>query len=427
MNQVSRDDTEAVERLLASEGSAKLRGRGPFWVAAALVAMAVLGLAVVLLRADQQGVTRFKTAEAYRGDLTVKVTATGTLQPVNQVDVGTEISGTIESVEVDYNQRVRAGDVLARLNTDRLQALVVQARASLESANAKLREAGATVAETRVRAARCAKLAEQQLCSQEELDTAEAAYSRARAAEASARAQVSVAKATLSAQETDLAKAVIHAPISGIVLKREIEPGQTVAATLQTPVLFQLAENLTQMELHVAVDEADVGQVAEGQQASFTVDAYPNRAFAAVITQVRFAPETVEGVVTYGAVLSVDNADLALRPGMTATAEIISRQLSDVLLVPNAALRFAPPASETGARREKRSLFSRLFPRPPSPAKEKGTTGDERQRGVWTLREGVPVAIPVEIGPTDGLVTQVVSGKIAPGTPLLVDVVESGR
>jgi len=394
-----------------------------------LVALLVVGGAALalLLRADHNAVMRFETTEAYRGDLTVKITATGTLQPVNQVDVGTEISGTIESVEVDYNQRVSAGDVLARLNTDRLQALVVQARASLVSANAKLREAQATVSETRARTARCAKLAKQQLCSQEDLGTAEAAYARARAVEASARAQISVAQATLDAQQTDLGKAVIRAPIGGIVLKREIEPGQTVAATLQTPVLFQLAENLSQMELHVAVDEADVGQVAEGQHATFTVDAYPNRTFDAVITQVRFAPETVEGVVTYGTVLSVDNADLALRPGMTATAEIVSQKLSGVLVVPNEALRFSPPASEKPAGGAKASLFSRLLPRRRSPSKEKGTSGAEQAHRVWTLKQGEPVAIPVEIGPTDGLVTQLVGGAVTPGMALLVDLASTGR
>jgi len=426
MSARSVDSTDEVERLLAAEGAPQGRRRRLLWLLVALLVVGGGALAL-LLRSDRNAVMRFETTEASRGDLTVKVTATGTLQPVNQVDVGTEISGTIESVEVDYNQRVSAGDVLARLNTDRLRALVVQARASLESANAKLREAQATVSETRVRAARCAKLAKQQLCSQEDVDTAEAAYARARAAEASARAQISVAQATLDAQQTDLGKAVIRAAIGGIVLKREIEPGQTVAATLQTPVLFQLAENLAQMELHVAVDEADVGQVAEGQHATFTVDAYPNRTFDAVITQVRFAPETVEGVVTYGAVMSVDNADLALRPGMTATAEIVSQKLSDVLVVPNAALRFSPPASEKPAGRARGSLFSRLLPRPRSPRTEKGTSGAEHGHRVWTLEQGDPVALPVEIGPTDGLVTQLVGGAVTPGMPMLVDVAPTGR
>jgi HlyD family secretion protein len=265
------------------------------------------------------------------------------------------------------------------------------------------------------------------MCSQEDLGTVEAAYARARAVEASARAQISVAQATLDAQQTDLGKAVIRAPIGGIVLKREIEPGQTVAATLQTPVLFQLAENLSQMELHVAVDEADVGEVLEGQHATFTVDAYPNRTFDAVITQVRFAPETVEGVVTYGTVLSVDNADLALRPGMTATAEIVSQKLSGVLLVPNETLRFSPPVSEKPAGGAKASLFSRLLPHRPSPSKEKGTSGAEQAHRVWTLQQGEPVAIPVEIGPTDGLATQVVGGAVTPGMALLVDVASTGR
>jgi HlyD family secretion protein len=283
--------------------------------------LAILGLLLFagallfwLLRGDEAAV-RYETAEVTRGDLTVTVTATGTLEPVNQVDVGSELSGIIETVAVDFNDKVQRGQVLARLDTDRLQAQALESRAALQASQAKVTEAQATVLETRLAFERCEKLAERKLCSAADLDTARAAHARAKAAEASARAQVAEARATLDGKETELAKAEIRSPIDGLVLLRQIEPGQTVAASLQAPVLFTLAEDLAQMELHVAVDEADVGSIAEGQTAEFTVDAWPERSFPATITQVRFAPLTVEGVVTYETVLAVDNSDLALRPG----------------------------------------------------------------------------------------------------------------
>jgi HlyD family secretion protein len=387
-----------------------------------LIATVLVGVVVYSLLPRSEATLSYKTAEVHRGDLTVQVTATGVLQPVNQVEVGTEVSGTIESVEVDFNSRVKRGQVMARLDTERLKAQVIQSRASLQSAEARVEEAKATVLETRVRRDRCAKLAKKQLCSQDDLDTLSAAYSRAMAAETSARAQVAVAKATLDAHDTDLGKAVIRAPIDGIVLKRQIEPGQTVAASLQTPVLFVLAESLAQMELHVAIDEADVGHVKEGQQASFSVDAYPQRIFPAVISQVRFAPQTVEGVVTYETVLTVDNSDLLLRPGMTATAEIITKQLNDVLLVPNVALRFVPPTTSKAKRENGGSLFSRLFPRPRHSTDAKAKLSSQQEQRVWILGEGAPVAVPVQVGASDGKLTEVTGGKLVAGEPVIIDV-----
>ena len=281
-----------------------------------------------------------------RGNLTVVVTATGTLEPVNQVDVGSELSGIIDIVEVDYNDRVELGQVLARLDTDKLQAEVLQSQAALEAAQAKILEAQATVLETHLKSQRCDRLAVKKMCSQEDVDSSVAAYKRARAEEGSARAQVAEARAKLGADQTNFAKAVIHSPIDGIVLVRNVEPGQTVAATLQAPVLFTLAEDLAKMELHVDVDEADVGLVEAGQTAHFTVDAYPERTFPARITQVRFGSQTVDGVVTYETVLNVDNSDLSLRPGMTATADITVKRIENAILVPNAALRFTPPVQK---------------------------------------------------------------------------------
>lgn len=375
---------------------------------------------------------QYKTQPARRGDLTVLVTATGTLEPTNQVDVGSELSGIIKSVEVDYNDRVKVGQVLAKLDTSKLESQVLESKASLASAHAKVLQAQATINETRnelKRLKEVRKLSNNKAVSQHDLDAAQAELDRAKADEASAKASVSQAEATLELNETDLGKASIRSPINGVVLTREVEPGQTVAASLQAPVLFTLAEDLTKMELHVDVDEADVGQVKQGQEATFTVDAFPTRNFPAKIKQVRYGSNTVDGVVTYETVLEVDNSDLALRPGMTATADIKVKNVSDAVLVPNAALRFTPPEKEEKEDSGGRGVLAALFPRPRRHAnkpKEEENTHNHQQR-VWILRDGQLSAVPLTVGSTDGIMSEVASGDIQPGTELVVELVSSEK
>jgi len=409
--------------LLATARRAQRR-RHLLWVlfAAAVVA----GLWPMLPeRGGSKGAPRIEYvgAPVTRGDLTIRVSATGTLQPLTQVDVGSELSGLLAEVLVDFNDTVSRGQLLARLDTQSLEALTVQARGSLASAEAREREAEATVVESVLKRDRCAKLAKRQMCSTDELDALNAARARAEAAVASNQAQVAVAAATLRQRETDLAKAAIRSPIDGIVLKRLVEPGQTVAAMMQTPVLFTLAENLTQMELVVAIDEADVGKVRPNQAASFQVDAYPDRTFEARVKQVRYAPETVDGVVTYATVLEVDNGDLALRPGMTATAEVVVEEIVDALLVPNAALRFAPPPAPDAERGG--GLLGRLMMRWPSsrPSTRTDDSGVGRSR-VWVLEGGAPRPLVVTAGATDDVHTVIVEGDLREGTEVAVDYVE---
>lgn len=367
------------------------------WLGAGLAIAAALG-AVSLGAAWRWRSPAFETRPVERGALVLSVTATGTLEPTDQVDVGSELSGTVESVRVDFNDRVVRGQVLATLDVSQLEQEVNESRAAFESAEAAVLRAVATVRETRLDQERCQRLAQEHVCSQQDLDRAEAALARARAEEASARSQVSLARASLDAELARLEKAVVHAPIDGVVLARYVEPGQTLAATFQTPLLFTLAEDLRFMDLHLDVDEADIGRVREGQKASFGVDAYPGRRFPAVITAVRFAPRSVEGVVTYETLLRVENPELLLRPGMTATAEIETGRRDAVLLVPNAALRFEPPGAEHPAR---------------------GTPAAGPR--VWTLRGGRPVALPIEIGDSDGHRSEVLAGDLSPGLELLVD------
>jgi HlyD family secretion protein len=366
------------------------------------------------------------------------VSATGNLEPTNQVDVGSELSGIIETVEVGHNDQVTVGRMLARLDTDKLDAQVLQSKAALESAKAQVLQAQATLKEKKLELERLKKayeLSGGKVPSHYDLDAAEAALARAQADEAGAKAQVAKAQASLKAEETDLAKTVIRSPINGIVLSRDVEPGQTVAASLQAPVLFTLAEDLTQMELHVDVDEADVGQVKEGQEAAFTVDAYPEMTFPARITQVRYSPQDTGGVVTYETVLKVDNSKLLLRPGMTATAEITVQKVTNGLLVPNAALRFTPPARNE-VKEEKQpdsgTVMSKLMPRPRRPQKtssdnRSNTAGTATNKHVWTVNDGHLVSIPVKTGATDGIMTEIIEGDIAPGMELVVAVVSERR
>lgn len=394
----------------------------------------IMAIVVIVIRwSTEHGsdTLQFKTEEARRGDLTVTVTATGTLEPTNQVDVGSELSGTVESVAVDYNDRVKVGQILASLDISKFEAQFQQSKAALESARAKVLAAQATVKEAAnelARLERVRKLSDNKVPSEHDLHAAEAALQRAQADEAGAKAAVAEAQATLEAYESDLGKTAIRSPVDGIVLKRGVEPGQTVAASLQAPVLFTLAEDLAQMELHVDVDEADVGEVTGGQEATFTVDAYPDRTYPARITQVRYGPETLEGVVTYETVLNVDNADLSLRPGMTATADIMVRKVANVILVPNSALRFVPPAAQE-EKSPSGGILNTLLPHPPrsSPKRSEGENAKEKQRRVWMLRGRQPVAIPVTTGSTDGIMTEVISGDVEPGMALVVDAISTGR
>ena len=379
---------------------------------------------------SRSGVPQYQTAEVQKGNLIVEVSATGTLQPTNEVDVSSELSGIMKSVEADYNDRVKVGQVLARLDTTKLEAQLTQSVAALESNRAKLLQAEATVAEKtskRAQYLRVRELSQGKVPSQAEMDAADADWARSKADAASAKAAVTQAAATVEANRTDLGKAVIRSPINGIVITRSIEPGQTVAASLSAPTLFTLAEDLTRMELRVDVDEADVGKVKVGQRATFTVDAYPNQTFQATIRQVRYGAATTDGVVTYKTILNVSNPDLQLRPGMTATADITVRRVENALLVPSAALRFVPATDETAA--PSRGLIQSLLPGPPRSAKSVGEVkkANGKTQKVWGLLSGRLTAVSVEVGDTDGKMTVVTGGDLRPGMLVVTDTAGAGK
>jgi HlyD family secretion protein len=414
-----------VEAILAGGAPRPWISRAVTW---SFVALLVLSVAAgYWLWGGAQSAVRYTTEPAARGNLTVIVTATGSAQPTNKVEVSSELSGTIRKVHVDYNSAVKAGDVLAELDLDKLTATAESSRAKLTAAKAKVNEAVATIEEKRADYERKQLLAARQITSTQELEVSKAAHDRAVASHANALAEVAVAEADLRVNEMNLKKACICSPINGVVLERNVDPGQTVAVSLQAPVLFTIAEDLTQMEIQVDVDEADVGKTKVGQNATFTVDAYPDKRFEAAVRDIRYASETVQGVVTYKALLTIDNSDLLIRPGMTATAEIVVNEVRDGLLVPNEAMRFTPASL---AAQPRGSLLERLLPRPPRQAvtpPSQQQARDSRSRTIWVLRNNAPVEVAVEIGDTDGRRTEIVKGELAAGEPVIIDSTAAGR
>ncbi|MBN2371536.1 MAG: efflux RND transporter periplasmic adaptor subunit, partial [Vicinamibacteria bacterium] len=390
---------EGLAAIVEGGADGQRRRRTRLWLAAGLAFLLLAGYCVARSRGGSKA-ARFRTEPVTRGELIVKITATGKLQPLNQVDVGSEVSGLVESVFVDDNDYVKKGQVLARLDVSKLQDAVVNARAALTSAEAGVLQSEANVREAQANLSRLRQVAELsggKVPSKAELETGEAALARSLANQAGAGAAVEQARASLRSAETNLAKASIRSPIDGVVLSRAVEPGQTVAASFQVATLFTLAEDLKQMELEVDVAEADVGQVREGQLATFSVDAQGNRKYEARVRRVSYGSQTTSGVVSYKTIMTVNNDDITLRPGMTATAEITTIEHKDVLLAPNAALRFTP--SVTAAPERQRSVVSRLLPQPPrftSRANARnGKNGKNGAGQVFVLDNGAPVAVPV--------------------------------
>lgn len=399
------------------------------WGAALGLAVAVTVGAVLLARRQAPDpASAYQTAEAVRGSLRVVVTATGTVDARNKVVVGAEVSGRLIEVPVDFNDRVEPGQVLARIDPTPFQLEVSQSQARMQSARAALATARATEAEARQNLRRFESLAAEGLVSRQDLDSSRAAAERAKASIASAQAAIAEAEAAQQASATRLEKTTIRSPIAGIVLDRKVEVGQTVTAGFQTPELFSLATDLAEMELNAAIDEADVGRIREGQEATFTVDAYPDRVFQSHVVSVRNVAVLTQNVVTYEAVLSVDNDDRALRPGMTATATIVTAKVEDAVLVPNAALRFKPPKPEVAGR--KGPATNPFMMGPPRGMRWGGDQGREesggRQRAgapgeVYLLEGGQPVARPIVRGETDGDRTVVLEGNLEPGTRVITD------
>ncbi len=394
-------------------------------VAVAAAVVAVAGLAWYSMSSGAVK-PRYVTQEVATGNLRVTVSADGTLEPVRTVSIGSELSGIVSSVNVDVNSTVKVGDVLIELDKAKLISARNQAKAALETANAKLSEAKATAEEARAKMRRYQELNKSsggKLPSRTELDVQRATVKRAEAGILTARASIDDAKATLETSETNLSKASIKSPVDGVVLTRSVEPGYAVAASLQAVELLTVATDLHELQLKVDVDEADVGQVHEGQTTTFTVSAYPNQPFPATLTKVAYGASTgTDKVVTYTTYLAVKNADLKLRSGMTATATIETARRENVMVVPNTALRFQP---ETKDAKETSSVSLMMAPprrQAKKNVKEKASAVTGQQRTVYVLdAKGNAVKKTVTTGLTDGSMTEVVSGELSLGDKVIIN------
>ncbi len=351
---------------------------------------------------------KFRTVKAIKGDISATVTATGTLSAVTTVTVGSQVSGTIKAIYVDYNSPVRQGQIIAQIDPETFTAQVNQARANLNLAKANLQKSEVALLDAERNLARYKTLLEKELIARSEYDTAFTNFESAKAQVQASKAQVEQAKAALQVAEINLEHTKIVSPVNGVVVSRNVDVGQTVAASFQTPTLFSIAQDLTKMRVVSSVAEADIGMVKKGQPVEFTVDAHREHTFKGKVSEVRIAPITVQNVVTYEVIILVDNPEYKLKPGMTANVSIVVDSKEDVLKVPNAALRFKMPETLIQGAGQK-----------------KGPEGG-RQRvagtsAVWLLENGIPKRVPLKIGISDGQFTEVVSGDIKEGDELIVE------
>lgn len=393
--------TDSIEKTLGMDASAKRPLKK--YLIITLIVLVLIGAGIWAWNHNKNSSQiQYITAPAEIKTLTTTVSATGNLEPTNTVEVGIEVSGTIEEVLVDYNDRVHSGALMARLDTTRLDSQVTSSKASVARYRANIAEAEASYLNAKNEWERVQKMAvatDGNYPSRQEMDNARAAMDQAKAQVAAAKALLEQAQAELVTNEDNVRKATVVSPVEGIVLQRKVEPGQTVVASMQTPVLFTIAEDLTKMQVILSVDEADVGEVRENQKVEFTVDAYPDKKFHGIITQLRLNSEIVNGVVTYDTVVDVDNSDLLLRPGMTVSARITTGVLENVLTVPNAALRFTPPADQKNG--------------------EKKAKTNSQTQYVWVLQQNKPVKIAVKTGKSDGSSTVITASELKAGENVL--------
>ena len=372
------------------------------WWVAGLLSLAVLGaVALGWWFAAAEAPVHYTTAPVTQGTVTRAVTATGTVNPVLTIIVGSYVSGVIQELSCDYNTKVSSGQTCAKIDPRPYQTVVDQNMANLLQAQAQLEKDRATLAYAQLTYDRNTRLVQNNAVSKDAVDNAKSALDQAHAQIGVDEATIAQRQAQLAAAQVNLDYTNIDSPVDGTVVSRNVTVGQTVAASFQTPTLFLIATDLTKMQVDTNVSESDIGGIKDGNKALFTVDAFPKRTFEGVVTQVRQSPQTVQNVVTYDVVVSIENSDLALKPGMTAANRIVTDQRSDVLRVPTQTLRYAPA---TGARRSGTS----------------GRTWPDGQTRVWVLRDGKPARIPVTAGLDDDTYTEIISGEIKAGDQVIV-------
>jgi HlyD family secretion protein len=374
------------------------------WLIAGLLSLAALaGVGIAWWLSSADGTVHYSTAPVTRGAVTRAVTATGTVNPVLTIIVGTYVSGVIQKLECDYNTQVKQGQVCAKIDPRPYQTVVDQNKANLAEAKAQLQKDEAALIYAQLNYERFERLGQTNAVSKDAVDNARGNYDQAFAQVDLDQAVIMQRQAQLAAAQVNLDYTDIVSPVDGTVISRNVTIGQTVAASFQTPTLFLIATDLTKMQVDTNVSESDIGGVKNGDRAVFTVDAFPKRTFRGTVTQVRQSPQTVQNVVTYDVVVSVDNADLTLKPGMTAANRIVIDERRDVLRVPSQALRYAPAGTAGPATRSGR-----------------GRPGATEQTRVWVLRDGQPAAVPVVAGLDDDSFTEIVSGELKPGDQVIV-------
>jgi HlyD family secretion protein len=361
-----------------------------------IVITIVLGITVFILLKNNSNEPKFRTEKIMLGDVTASVTASGTVNPVTTVLVGTQVSGTVKNIYADFNSPVKKGQLIAQIDPANFEAQVEQARANLMSAKANLEKAEAALLDAKRLKERNSKLFAENLVSESALNTSETNYETANAQVNISKAQIYQAEAAFKIAETNLGYTKISSPVDGVVISRNVDIGQTVAASFQTPTLFTIAQDLAKTQIDANVDEADIGKIKTEQAVEFTVDAYPDIMFKGIVSQVRNAPVTIQNVVTYDVVIKVDNPELKLKPGMTANVSIILSTKTNILRVSNAALRFSP------ADKDKNMV------------QQKGP-------GLWILKNKKPERIPVSLGISDGNFSEIVSGEIQEGQEVIVE------
>lgn len=392
-----------------------------------ILGVAAIGLTIggyVFFNGERKAPVRYRTAGVERGSVVSIVSATGTINPVVSVQVGTQVSGMIKSLHADFNTRVKAGATVAVIDPEPFKARRDQAAGNLEMARSNVARSKADLAQRRREHDRVQSLVAQEFVSQNDVDVALTNYQSAEAQVRLAEAQVKQAEAALNSAELELKYTVIRSPVDGIVVARNVEVGQTVAASFATPNLFLIALDLTKMQVDTNVSESDIGGMTEGKEATFTVDAYPGVQFAGVIRQVRLAPINVQNVVTYNVVLAVDNKDLRLKPGMTANVSIVVAQKDQVLKVPNAALRFSPPPGERaeGSSGGGRPVQADARGGGGHSADNSGDSGGQARK-IWKLGvNGDPEPLTVHTGISDGASTEVLNGPVVEGDMVIVGV-----
>ncbi len=364
-------------------------------------------------------VPHFNTAIVDRQDIVQTVEATGTLGAVTTVQVGSQVSGTIQSLHADFNSRVQKGQVIARLDPSLMQAQVDQAAATITRLEADQQASRAALEDAQAKLRRAQTLSEQGLVPRADLDTAQSTARQAEASLQGAQAQIVQARASLNQNKVNLSHTVITAPVDGIVISRNVDVGQTVAASMSAPTLFVIAKDLTEMQVQASVDESDIGRIQSGQAVTFRVDAYPTDTFTGTVSQVRLQPQVVQNVVSYTTVIDVPNPDGKLKPGMTANVSIEIARADDVLVVPNAALRFQPAADEYKPSAGQDGQAGRARRQRP----EGGRADGQAPGRVWLLRDGKLQPVRVQTGLSNGTATAVIDGDLQEGTPVVTGLV----